>query len=87
MKISAISGRGTKRDFVDLFVVAQEEGLKTLLALFDRKFADANYSAVHILKSLTYFDDAESEPMPDMLVPMSWDNIKRFFRERAPRLL
>ena len=87
MKISAITSRGSKRDFVDLFAAAQQEGLKLMLALFERKFAAANYSAVHVLKSLTYFDDADGEPMPDMIVPMSWEDIKRFFREQVPRLL
>ena len=87
MKISAITSRGSKRDFVDVFAVAQQEGLKLMLALFERKFAAANYSAIHVLKSLTYFDDADGEPMPDMIVPMSWEDIKRFFRQQVPRLL
>jgi len=53
MKISAIAGRGTRRDFVDLYMVARQEGLKALLDLFQRKFAEANYNRVHVLKSLT----------------------------------
>ena len=87
MKISAIAGRGTRRDFVDLYMVARQEGLKALLDLFQRKFAEANYNRIHVLKSLTYFDDADAEPMPNMLVPLAWQDVKDFFREQTPGLL
>ncbi len=87
MKISAISSRGTKRDFVDLYMVAQQYNLCELFTLFKHKFSLTPYNTVHILKSLTYFIDAESEPMPDMLVPLSWDTVKRFFISEVPKLL
>jgi hypothetical protein len=87
MKVSAIASRGTKRDFVDLYAVAQHHGLPQILEWFQEKFAPANYSAVHILKSLTYFDDAEKDPAPDMLVPLSWEEVKQFFTRETPRLL
>jgi len=87
MKISAIAGRGTRRDFVDLYMVARQEGLKALLDLFQRKFAEANYNRIHVLKSLTYFDDADAEPMPNMQVPLAWQEVKDFFREQTPGLL
>ncbi len=87
MKISAIAGRGTKRDFVDLYAVSQECGLHQLLEWSKQKFYPASYSVVHILKSLTYFEEAEQDPMPDMLIPLSWDDVKRFFMSEVPRLL
>jgi len=87
MKINAIAGRGTRRDFVDLYMVARQEGLKALLDLFQRKFAEVNYNRIHVLKSLTYFDDADAEPMPNMLVPLAWQDVKDFFREQTPGLL
>ncbi len=87
MKVSALSDRGAKRDFVDVYVCAQHDGLKEILRLFARKFAQANYSMVHILKPLTYFTDAEKDPMPHMPVPLEWNKVKQFFVEEAPRLL
>jgi hypothetical protein len=39
MKISAVASRGTKRDFVDLFVSARQFGLQNLLQWFGRKYA------------------------------------------------
>lgn len=87
MKISAIASRGTRRDFVDLYTVSQQFGLEPLLGWFKKKFARTNYSTVHVLKSLAYFEEAEQDPMPDMLVPLSWDEVKQFFTREAPRLL
>ena len=79
MKISAVASRGSRRDFVDLYAVSQKYGLGKLLQTFHKKFAKVNYSFLHVLKSLTYFEDAEQEPMPDMLVPLAWDEVKQFF--------
>ena len=86
MKISAIASRGTKRDFVDLYVSAQRFGLTNLLQWFDRKYAQTRHNKLHILKSLTFFDDAEKDPMPHMLVPLDWDEVKQFLRRDAPQL-
>ncbi|MHB8581261.1 MAG: nucleotidyl transferase AbiEii/AbiGii toxin family protein [Ignavibacteriaceae bacterium] len=87
MKISAIGSRGTKRDFVDLYMIAQEYSLHELFKLFKRKFSLTPYNNVHILKSLIYFVDAELDPMPDMLFPLSWDTVKKFFVSEVPKLL
>jgi len=87
MKISAITSRGTKRDFVDLYLLSQEYGLKQLLEWFTRKFSQTNYSVPHILKSLSYFEEAEQDPMPHMLISLSWEEVKQFFAREAPRLI
>jgi hypothetical protein len=86
MKLSAVASRGTKRDFVDLYVTSKQYGLAQLLELFKQKYADVNHSLTHVLKSLTWFEDAEKEPMPDMLAPLAWEDVKRFFRSQAIRL-
>jgi predicted nucleotidyltransferase component of viral defense system len=87
MKISAIASRGTKRDFIDLYRLAQEYDLKQLLGWFKTKFSQTNYSMPHILKSLSYFEEAEQDPMPHMLIPLSWEDVKQFFAREAPRLI
>jgi hypothetical protein len=86
MKLSAIASRGTKRAFVDLYVTSKQYGLAQLLAWFEQKYADVHHSLTHVLKSLTWFEDADKEPMPDMLAPLSWEEVKRFFGSEAPRL-
>jgi len=87
MKVSAIASRGTKRDFVDLYLCVQHYGLAEILRMFSAKFVQAQYSRVHILKSLTYFGDAEKDPMPHMLTPLDWNKVKQCFLMEAPRLL
>ena len=34
------------------------------------KFDGANYNLPHILRSLVFFEDAETKPMPRMLKPL-----------------
>lgn len=87
MKIGAIAGRGSKRDFIDLYAVSKHHELAQILAWFKEKYARANYSMVHVLKSLTYFEDAEKDPMPDILVNLTWERVKQYFAAEAPRLL
>jgi len=83
MKISAIASRGTKRDFVDLYFAGQRFDFSDLLVWFARKYAQTRYNRLHVLKSLTYFEDAEKDPMPHMLVPLEWAEVKAFFRQAA----
>jgi len=46
---------------------------------FKQKHAEVNHSLTHALKSLTWFEDADKEPMPGLLAPLSWEDVKRFF--------
>ena len=87
MKIDAVSSRGMKRDFVDLFFICREAiSLKNLLSLFKRKYKSVNYNRLHILKSLAYFEDAENNPMPRMILPTSWQEVKNFFKEEIRKI-
>jgi hypothetical protein len=83
MKIDAISSRGTKRDFVDLFFILKNLGvdMKAFFGYFDRKYGPDGFNRHHVLKSLVYFEDADKEPEPEMLVDFSWTMTKRFFVE------
>jgi len=87
MKIDAISSRGTKRDFIDLFFICKELiSLNNLLSLFKRKYKNVNYNMIHILKSLVYFEDAENNPMPMLIVHISWQEVKSFFKEEIRKI-
>ena len=57
-----------------------------MLQFFDQKYIHTNYSRIHILKFLTFFADAEKDPMPHMHVALDWDKVKQFFLLEAPRL-
>lgn len=80
MKIDAISSRGSRKDFIDLYVICREIApLHEMLGFFEKKYRGIEYNKMHILKSLIYFDDAEQEPMPLMLKSIEWDDVKNFF--------
>jgi len=87
MKISAISSRGSKKDFIDLFFILKKISLSKLLKLFDRKYRKVNYNKLHILKSLVFFEDAEKEPMPKMIKKVDWREVKKEITERVKRVL
>ena len=84
MKLAAISGRGSRKDFADLYMILRNEpSLEDYFDLLPRKYGASRLNTYHILKSLTYFDDAEAEPMPRMRVPFDWDECKAFFIREA----
>lgn len=87
MKLDAISSRGSRKDFIDLFVLLEHHTLTELLALFTKKYAGINYNKLHIIKSLSYFADAEDEPMPIILRDISWDVVKKKISGEARALV
>jgi len=74
MKLEAVTNRGTKRDFVDIYFLLKTFSLKQMLDLYSKKYPDG--SSFNVLRSLTYFADAEAMPMPKMLLAVEWDEIK-----------
>jgi Nucleotidyl transferase AbiEii toxin, Type IV TA system len=84
MKIAAITGRGTKKDFIDLYFLLQRYTLDEMLHLYEKKFNDG--SIFLVLKSLSYFEDAESDPMPKMFEEINWNSVKgKIIRELKMR--
>ena len=77
MKVVAIGGRGSRKDFVDLyFYLRGAGGLDSVFALLRRRFTEVDYNEYHLLKSLVFFEDAETEPMPMLIRDVSWHTIK-----------
>ncbi|MBA3452312.1 MAG: nucleotidyl transferase AbiEii/AbiGii toxin family protein [Deltaproteobacteria bacterium] len=87
MKLSAISGRGAARDFWDLhaIIVATHRGLDAYLAAYRLKFPVEDLG--HVIRSLVYFADAETQPLPDGLAPTSWASIRTDFETWVRPLL
>ena len=74
MKLLAIAQRGSRKDFVDVYELLQNGGwLSRMLVDFRDKFKTDSVSA---LRGLTYFDDAEKEPMPEMLTRTNWSTMR-----------
>jgi len=78
MKLAAITSRGSRKDFIDLWCLIREGcSLDSCLGLFRRKYSSRDIG--HVIRSLTYFDDADLDPEPRMLIKVSWEQIMADF--------
>ena len=74
MKVNAIEGRGTRKDFVDIYFLLQHHSLDEILGFYQEKYPE--HSVFRALMSLSYFEDAEKQMMPRMFSKVSWDEMK-----------
>lgn len=88
MKIVAISQRGKKRDFFDLYwCVHHLERLEQIIKRLPEQYPSVAHDYYHILKSLVYFDDAESDPDLNINFGISWKEVKSFFEKEIPAVM
>jgi predicted nucleotidyltransferase component of viral defense system len=78
IKLAAITNRGTMKDFVDIYFLLQHFSLNQMLELYMQKYTDG--TLFNVIRSMTYFADAEGNSMPEMLVQVQWEDIKTFIR-------
>lgn len=76
MKIYAIENRGSRKDFIDMYFLLKHYSLDEILSFYKRKYPE--HSEFDALRSLTYFEDAESFAMPKMFTDLNWEELKRF---------
>ena len=78
MKVIAVGGRGSRKDFIDLYCLLKGGmNLPEMLSLVERRFANIDHNAYHLQKSLVWFEDAEAEPMPRMIRDVEWQSVRR----------
>jgi predicted nucleotidyltransferase component of viral defense system len=88
MKIIAISQRGRKRDFFDLYwCVKNIESLESLIKRLKVQYPSVAHDYHHILKSLVFFEDAESDPVPELNFKVSWKEVKNYFIKEIPPIM
>jgi hypothetical protein len=83
MKLAAIINRGTRKDMVDLFFILQEVSLESLFLVASIKYAKVRSFPVSAVRALSYFDDAESLPMPEMIDKTPWSKMKKLLEAKA----
>ena len=80
MKWTALSQRGARKDFIDLYFLSQHGyDLRYIINLLPQKYPGVDINRYHMIKSLSYFDDAEREVMPVMIHNLKWSTVKEFF--------
>ena len=84
MKVNAITNRGTRKDFVDMARLLDDYSLDDIFAWYREKYPEANPALA--MRSLSYFVDAETMPMPKMLVSFDWGEAKGRIRAAVRKL-
>jgi hypothetical protein len=86
MKLDAIAGRGTRKDFYDLYFIAAHVSLDELFASSEKKYPHSPGFGMRVLTALVDFDIADQQDEPILLQPVSWERVKEFFVVEARRL-
>lgn len=87
MKVIAISQRGRKRDFIDLYwLVNNGYELAEIISNLKIQYPFVAHDLHHILKSMVYFEDAENDPMPELNFNVGWNDVKNYFLQEIPKL-
>lgn len=87
MKLVAITDRGTKKDYVDLYFLAKKcFSIEEMFGFYDKKYHNFEINKMTLLKSLQYFEDADESEIPEMVEKIDWEEVKKFFRKETSRL-
>lgn len=85
MKLAALSQRGAKKDFFDIYFLLHQFSLGEILELYKQKFGLDE--VVHVIRSLNYFADAEASDDPEVLDKVSWKEVKLFISKNVNEFL
>lgn len=86
MKLAAIISRGTRRDFVDLYLLARVVPVEALLERSADKFGHVRDFPLQALKGLADLSLVEGEPMPVLTEPLAWNEVAVWLEERVRTL-
>ncbi len=75
MKAAAVHDRGAKRDFIDIYAICTQPGW-SVSRFIDQAVRHLPLEPEQVGRALTYFADAEREPLPaGCKVP--WETVKK----------
>ena len=83
MKLDTVISRGTKRDLIDIYFLAQKLTLPKMFEFYNMKFGKFKERELMIKKALIYFEDAEQDETPNMLISFDWEKMKEFFKKEV----
>ena len=83
MKLDAVIGRGSRKDFYDLYEITSQIPLPDLLSAGERKYPQMRDFPLMALEGLLQFDNADHDLQPEGLNDLSWENVRRFFEEQG----
>jgi len=87
MKIIAISQRGKRRDFVDIYFLITEFGLEKIIEFVKEKYPMFN---IYVgLQGLVYFKDADEDPEKGrfrLLKEVEWEGVKDYILKETNKI-
>jgi hypothetical protein len=83
MKLGAIISRGTRRDFVDLYLLCRRLPLAEILERSSDKFGHVRDFPLQALKGLSDLSLVEGEPMPRLAEPLEWSEVEAWLRREV----
>lgn len=85
MKLNAITGRGAWKDYVDLYFITNTISLADLMKHL--KYKMPSIDPMLVLKSLTYFDDLDTEPILFKTTPVRDTTIREELTKRVSQFM
>jgi hypothetical protein len=83
--LAAAVQRGARQDFFDVMAICSRGiPLAATLQLYQRKFDLEDVG--HVLMGLTYFDEADDQPDPDLLDSPPWDQVRATLQRWTKKL-
>jgi hypothetical protein len=86
MKLGAIISRGTRRDFLDLYLLCRQLPLAELLDRCEDKFGHVRDFRLQALKGLADLSEIEGEPLPRLSAAVTWDEVEDWLRSQVREL-
>ncbi len=86
MKLDAVIGRGSRKDFIDLYVIAGQYPLEELLQAGARKYPASRDFALMAVESFVLFDNAERDVQPELMIDTAWEEVQEYFVGQAKLL-
>ncbi len=83
MKLDALRSRASRKDFHDLYAIAQALPLRQLLDLAPDKYPSSRDFEAQVVRFLVFFDRAEAEEPLPLMQEVPWETVKDFFRQQA----
>ena len=86
MKLDALLARSARKDFYDLYFICQKIPLRMILAMAPRKYPSVRDFETQTVKRLVYFENADTDPDPKLLLPISWQQVKDYYVQKSKEI-
>ena len=86
MKLDALLGRAARKDFYDLYFICQKIPLRQLLDRAPKKYPSVRDFESQAVKRLVFFENAEQDTDPPLLLPAAWQTVKEYFIGQAKQI-